>query len=120
MSSKRERKGDVNKWVKRKWLRALKSGEYGKGAGRLASNPDTADGKYCCLGVLAAEMVPEFCHVNTFGTMTLGDAGYKEIYLPDDLATLWGLDRLTQEVLAQLNDHSTDFGPVIAYIEHNL
>lgn len=34
--------------VKRKWLAALRSGEYEQGQGQLLSA-----GKYCCLGVLA-------------------------------------------------------------------
>jgi hypothetical protein len=35
--------------IKKKWIKALRSGEYEQGIGRLHY-----DGKYCCLGVLMA------------------------------------------------------------------
>lgn len=37
----------MNKRVKKKWLEALRGGEYKQGRGELEK-----DGKYCCLGVL--------------------------------------------------------------------
>ena len=42
----------MNKNVKERWLRALRSGEYSQGRGQLF-DPET--GGYCCLGVLAQE-----------------------------------------------------------------
>jgi hypothetical protein len=108
----------MNKWVKQKWLHALKSGEYGKGKGRLGH---PGRNQYCCLGVLACEMVPEFVHVNRYSNeLTVGDAWNRASYLPDDLAIMYGLDWETQEQLGIINDEGSDFGPVIAYIENNL
>lgn len=107
----------MNPWVKRKWLRALRSGEYGKGKSRLCTIYSTGK-EYCCLGVLAGEMVPEFL-VEAEGHYTAkvdGNTGY----LPDDLGVMFGLDYETQKVLAGLNDQSLTFVPVIAYIETNL
>ena len=103
-------------------MRALKSGKYGKGNDKLARSPDTGYGTYCCLGVLAAEMVPEFCHVDYLDRcMTVGDVeDNQKSWLPDDLATLWGLDIATQKQLALINDRSNTFAPVIEYIETNL
>jgi hypothetical protein len=106
----------MNKWVKQKWLRALKSGEYGQGKGRLGYPHKN---QYCCLGVLACEMVPEFVHVDLY-EFAVGDEWNQASYLPDDLAIMYGLDWETQEELGGLNDKSSDFGPVIAYIENNL
>lgn len=37
----------MNPEIKRKWLEALRSGEYNQGSGALRKN-----GKFCCLGVL--------------------------------------------------------------------
>jgi hypothetical protein len=116
----------MNKWVKRKWVRALRSGEYAKGKWRLWSREY---GGYCCLGVLLCEMTPEFVRVED-GEAWIGegkefdpDNKYDPVnnqWIPDDLATLWGLDGDTQRLLASLNDEERDFGPVIAYIERHL
>lgn len=38
----------MNKTLKNKWLKALRSGEYAQGVGRLRTNKD----EFCCLGVL--------------------------------------------------------------------
>lgn len=103
----------MNKWVKRKWLKALRSGEYGKGSGYLGWS-----GKYCCLGVLACELVPEFVHLNQENTIM--DVDRSNNYLPDDLATLIGLSNGIQGTLADINDQSYTFDKVIDYIEREL
>lgn len=105
--------GDMNPWVKRKWVKALRSGEYEKGNHRLGSG-----GLYCCLGVLVCEMVPEYAE-GVDGRVVLDDDSYK---LPDDLITLWGLDESAQRRLMKINDASSthSFQPVIKYIEENL
>lgn len=121
-------KGEImNKWVKRKWLRALRSGEYRKGMGTLGIREGN---EYCCLGVLVCEMVPEFTH-EEMKYVGVGDPHkdfcdyydedyYDEIWIPDDLAALWGLDKDIQRKLGKINDDNTTFDPVIAYIEENL
>lgn len=38
----------MNKAIKTRWVRALRSGKYKQGTGQLR----TADNKFCCLGVL--------------------------------------------------------------------
>lgn len=49
--------------VKEDWIGALRSGEYEQGAAQLHKN-----GKYCCIGVLAA-----LCYV---GVHIMGNEGY--------------------------------------------
>lgn len=111
----------MDKWVKRKWLRALKSGEYQKGVNYLGRRDfnDSEVVAYCCLGVLVEEMAPEFVTEMAPGHHCITVDG-KNGYLPDDLAIMWGLDQGSQGRLAEKNDRSHDFGPVIAYIEENL
>lgn len=104
----------MNKWVKRKWVRALRSGEYSKGAGALKRE----DG-YCCLGVLAEEMAPEFVKPTGDSWWAVAVGG-EEGLLPDDLAILWGVSNEDQVALAKVNDYADTFEPVIAYIEENL
>lgn len=100
----------MNKWVKRKWVRALRSGEYEKGAGFLGDSRG-----YCCLGVLACEMVPELA--NADGKITVSENVH---YLPDDLTLLYGLNRQDAGTLANINDDADSFEPVIEWIEDNL
>ncbi len=44
----------MNKEIKEKWLKALRSGEYKQGRGYLRKESGDED-RYCCLGVLAKE-----------------------------------------------------------------
>lgn len=101
----------MNKWTKRKWIKALKSGEYGKGKGNLGRGDE-----YCCLGVFVCEMAPEFGVWKDGRLVVNGSGGY----LPDDLATMYGLGYYTQRSLGRLNDDSASFTPVIDWIEANL
>lgn len=125
--------------VKGLLLDALKSGEYQKAVGLLKRHNDDNTVGYCCLGVLSdvaskrgvcAEFqrstdpfgvverwyyVPE--EVNDgFETFTSRNTAY----LPDSVEKWSGLDIDTQTTLANINDKSSDFGPVIEYIETNL
>lgn len=108
----------MNKWVKKKWIKALKSGEYDKGKGRLASQRGDS-WEYCCLGVLVCEMAPEFAREEG-KVLFVGTEYNSSSYLPDDLAVMWGLDRNAQDVLSMKNDFDGTFCGVIAYIEDNL
>lgn len=108
----------MNKHVKRKWLRALRSGEYGKGAGRLVYTGRGEKWQYCCLGVLVCEMVPEYVKVDEIWRSLMVDGASD--FIPDDLAVMYGVDDDTQSTLANLNDKSDSFAPVIAYIEEHL
>lgn len=104
----------MNKWVKRKWLKALRSGEYQQGTRRLVS---ISQETYCCLGVLACEMVPEFIRKKNSYEMAI-DGNYGTI--PDDLATLWELTREEQGALTIKNDNGYSFREIADWIEENL
>ena len=115
----------LNPWVKRKWVRALRSGEYRQGRGAMF----TGDGGNCCLGVLAAEMVPEFCR--TSGKRGLAARHFNDTpgtalelvgnaVIPNDLAVLWNLDEEAQNDLANMNDDGVSFKRIATWIEKNL
>ena len=108
--------------VKKKWLRALRSGKFKQAQG------DLYDGRaYCCLGVLAKIKGAE---------LKLGKYGEYEAYVGGKAVSadgenflrprFAGLSRATQERLAELNDgkfnggkrHS--FKKIADYIEENL
>lgn len=107
----------MNKWVKRKWVRALRSGEYTQGQGWLVQGTDEEGYRHCCLGVLACEMVPEY--VRRQGTSEPG-VDKKTDLLPDDLGIMFGLDFATQDRLAELNDQGGSFTAIANWIDKHL
>lgn len=121
-------KGDMNPHVKRKWVKALRSGEYEQTVGELVDgvvDDSTFTPSYCCLGVLLAECRPESIQVKKdYGYTYLG---VKEFDTPpnislvaDDLAILWGVTEEHQEVLSNMNDDGKSFSAIADYIEENL
>lgn len=46
----------MNKAIKKKWLKALRSGEYEQGRERLCSIAEDGTHRFCCLGVLVNEV----------------------------------------------------------------
>ena len=108
----------MNPWVKRKWLKALRSGEYTQTQGWLVS-PECNRYEHCCLGVLACEMVPEFVRPTNAGNDIPG-VDNQTGTLPDDLAILYGLDQPTQRLLSRKNDAGNSFDDIADWIEENL
>lgn len=125
--------------VKGLLLDALKSGEYEKTVGLLKRHNNDNTVGYCCLGVLS-DVANKQGVCGEFKRATDG-AGYVEswynlpeevndgfetyvsnntAFLPNSVAKWSGLDSDTQTTLANINDNSEDFGPVIEYIETNL
>jgi hypothetical protein len=79
----------MDKQIKDKWLKALRSGRYKQGTGTLVD--DT--GMYCCLGVLARVQ----------GAKT--EDMRSNSYLQNDLAKYKaGLRIASQNILAKMND----------------
>lgn len=88
----------MDKKLKKKWVKALRSGRYKQIQNTLVTN-----GGYCCLGVLARVMDPKGKRL---------DMGY-----PDNDV----LDRHTAKTLATMNDEGGKSFPEIAdYIESHL
>lgn len=95
--------------LKRKWVEALRSGEYKQGRGELLND----EGAYCCLGVLCA-MQGE--HAGLLRNVTV-------FVPPVSRAGLLGY----AHALARMNDGSDDgvqrpmsFAEIADYIEANL
>ncbi len=58
----------MNKYVKKKWLEALRSGEYKQTRGKLRRNRGKNKASFCCLGVLCnlhAQAHPEIAATQT-------------------------------------------------------
>jgi hypothetical protein len=107
--------------LKRKWVEALRSGNYHQTTGAL----HRAGGGYCCLGVLCEVM----------GEKNWKDAGstpgefnklmlmpyMEKTGLPRELHVRSGIPLGTQTVLVGMNDtYRNNFNEIADYIEENL
>lgn len=107
----------MDKKLKAKWLRALKSGEYGKGEDRLLTKkgePDDFFGdtkthdRFCCIAVyyeIAGIRYPRDSRLSPLDGSAESALGVTE----DHIARL-----------ININDRTKTFTPVIEYIEKNL
>ena|SRR5689334_21027676 len=111
----------MNKIVKKKWLKALKSGEYFKGKGALKRESNYPS--YCCLGVLCELWGKGEWYQYEFA---LGRCGYKyknvlfASFPPPQYTHAIHISRDDVGILANLNDENDDWSKVIKYIEKNL
>ena len=113
----------MNSIIKERWLEALRSNQYTKGKKALRSSDS-----FCCLGVLCDtlkdDVLPGYWRSAAAGLVRFHIKGSTESSLVIDLnnqvRAVTGLSDLHELRLMQLNDNSTTFEPVIAYIEKNL
>ena len=105
----------MNKAIKAKWIRALRSGKYRQA--RMALRCVRRDGPtYCCLGVLCNVIDPKGWEKD-IGGVWHGCAG--ELYLKDRDPI--GLSADHQRKLVKLNDNDrATFGVIARWIEENL
>ena len=123
----------MNPWVKRKWVRALRSGEYQQADGTLV-NGSPEEASYCCLAVLLAEARPESFYTNSpkysnwnptylevkESETHVDDENGQMDLIADDLAIIYGVDLDTQKALAEMNDNREPFADIADWIEENL
>lgn len=101
----------MNKTIKAKWVKALRSGRYRQAMGFLELR-----GSYCCLGVLCRVMKAE---KDAYGSFYWGeDEGYA--VLPEALRKEVKIPPRTQGRLASMNDGGERFKDIAAYIEKKL
>ena len=100
---------------KEKWVKALRSGRYKQGTGRLRSD----DNNFCCLGV-AANIAGVPCEHNE--DWSAYDYKFDENTLL--FATIpngWnGITYEEGDSLAKMNDNGATFEEIADYIEENL
>ncbi len=102
----------MNPKIKRKWIEALRSGEYKQCHEQLR----TIDNKFCCLGVLCnlhAQEHPSFAKRQKDPQIYDKSLGF-----PSARVREWaGLALGVSEVLAKKNDSGTSFRKLADYIE---
>ena len=114
----------MNQDIKRRWVEALRSGQYKQGRHRLC-NAGVPDNSFCCLGVLtdlyAKDHGEEWKRSRDLNYFTLnGEAGT----LSPSVVEWAGLDdccpRTEFESLAILNDRGMPFTEIADLIEQHL
>jgi hypothetical protein len=119
----------MNRRVKKKWVEALRSGEFEQGQGALCR-----DGKYCCLGVLSELAVREgeaerwegIASERTLFGRKRGDRSSS--FLTSSVMRWAGLDTIDPQVtyegegdyLSSLNDSGRTFPEIADLIEAQL
>ena len=105
----------MDKELKTKWVKALRSGEYKQCKGQLRCSMDaTFEGgethTYCCLGVLACTLEDD-CD---------WDGSWDHPLLPSRLRRKIGMSKSIQDQLVTLNDTCKwSFKKIAAWIEEN-
>lgn len=111
----------MNPEIKAKWVAALRSGEYEKGANRLRDK----DNNFCCLGVLCnlhAQAHPEIAAQQTCRTHYMGATGFP----PNEVIVWAGIDTTMVSIyglrdrLANHNDDGRTFAEIADAIEAQL
>jgi hypothetical protein len=119
----------MKKDIKKRWLKALRSGEFKQGSGALRTTSD----EFCCLGVLCELAVQDGVVESTpsHGRDYLYGKGMHTAYPPPEVLEWAGLDTADHAVavrtkdnpyrtLASLNDSGASFKEVAAVISQRL
>jgi len=103
----------MDKALRDKWVKALRSGRYRQGKWNLRSDgPSIADSRFCCLGVLAQVAKRDKWKRANDNWYIRGELAY----LPDGY-----LDWDTQSQLSFMNDlEQSDFSKIADWIEENI
>lgn len=112
----------MNREIKKKWIAALRSGDYLQGRGVLR----TRDSSYCCLGVLC-DIYSKETGINFWETIDDGKFSFMKSrdILPKVVSEWAEVDRngsydVEKNCLAYLNDKGKDFNYIANIIEEDL
>jgi hypothetical protein len=107
----------LDKKIKHKWLKALRSGKYEQGTGTLKSVAYDGTATYCCLGVLCDVVNPRGW---TDGCHTFGCSGELSLDFQEKI----GMTGAAMRKLIVMNDGGDDVGAdfkeIASYISRNL
>ena len=104
----------MNREVKKRWVAALRSGEYEQTAGKLRDEVG-----FCCLGVLYDIEADDWWE-NVGGPCWLTHKDGMGARLPEWLSDQVGISIDDQSYLAGMNDNGKTFKQIAAYIERYL
>jgi hypothetical protein len=99
--------------LKKKWVAALRSGEYKQGIGELY----VKDNSYCCLGVLCR--VAGMTNSQIEKITVIDEEEETNYLLSPELLKKFGLTEKQQKGAARMNDNQRDFNYIAKHIERN-
>lgn len=109
----------MNEDIKQKWVKALRSGKYTQGKGRLKALSTDGTINHCCLGVLVEEIHPEYFQV--FGDNQYIGEDYSMTSLSDEIVNEAQMCDDEQGRLINMNDQlGKTFKQIANYIDKNL
>lgn len=113
--------------IKKKWVAALRSGDYKQGQGGLKQIVRMLHGlaedevQHCCLGVLQEVLgTPQWREEEQTAWFFGTQEDYHHGYLTDPVLAKVGLSDDDQRTLATKNDTGLSFNEIADYIETNL
>ena len=109
----------MKRYWKKKWLAALRSGEYKQGRGVLRRRRRGVD-RYCCLGVLADLAAPKKWGESHGKSEAFGHGGSSVGRLRAPFRERLGMSHKHQETLINMNDSGKRFPTIAKWIEENL
>src|SRR6185295_18826871 len=121
----------MNKEIKEKWIKALRSGEYKQGRGRM-DREEGGEHYFCCLGVLCdisnldRKPIPNEPHLFMYTYNGIAEDFNNCVgnYPPKLFSDSIRIDEDAMKVLANMNDHvepyEVDFSEIADYIQENL
>lgn len=113
----------MDKKIKERWVKALRSGEFEQGEGMLCKVGADGQRRYCCLGVLSqlavrSRVIPKAREDEDYGDgMPMRYGADDDIhYTPKEVTEWAGLDSNNPYVgdhkLSEHNDGATPYGPL--------
>lgn len=109
----------INKRLKTKWVKALRSNEYLQSSGALVERTLAGEASYCCLGVLGAICgIPYEAMAGSAYLSSIG-VGRDDLLGPAHLNEDESKDSI-QIKLAKMNDKGKSFKYIASYIERYL
>ena len=114
----------MKKNIKKAWVKALRSGEYEQGVGKLCETIDGVD-FYCCLGVLSNECLDGYWVKDENSAKWYFHDSYTECDSVFILPHIITKDlKITEEkwmgILSEKNDNGWSFEEIADWIEENL
>lgn len=104
----------MNKAVKKRWIKALRSGDYEQGKGVL----HRSDGAMCCLGVLYDIEFDGDWELDSLELVWTVDG--RRATMSQEFKDKMGIKVSEEECLIQMNDNNSTFGRIANHIEMNL
>ena len=104
----------MDKKIKKKWLKALRSGKYKQGMGTLR-----IEDRFCCLGVLCDLLDPKKWEQDEYDELRFRYLGERGL-LPTGIKVELNINPIDELKVIDMNDTGLHFNRIADWIEENL